>query len=70
MSALFAGVTEVMKNHHDNHKNRVSYGEDVERRPPHILCFDVEIQVALENQAIRARVDRRRQEELTWSLDL
>ena len=58
MSALSAGVTEVMKNHHDNHKNSVSDGEDVEGCPPNILCFDVEIQVALENQAIRIRAER------------
>ena len=58
MPALFAGVTEVMKNHHDNHEDSVSDREDVEGRPPHILCFDVELQVALENQPIITRAER------------
>ena len=48
MAALFVGVTEVMKNHHDNHKNSVSNREDIEVRPPHVFCLDVELQVALE----------------------
>ena len=48
MAALFVGVTEVMKNHHYNHKNSVSNGEDVEGRPPYVFCLDVELQVALE----------------------
>lgn len=48
MAALFVGVTEVMKNHHYNHKNSVSNREDIEGRPPHVFCLDVELQVALE----------------------
>ena len=38
-----------MKDHHNNHQNSISDGEDVEWRPPHILGLDVKLQVALEN---------------------